>query len=111
MIQQAISEPSAPPLATEKFQPMNSPTSTMPTPSAQTWMGPRTFSRLTGWPWATTGAATGAAVPVMVCSTMMPASVVAHVFQQFVAALARAEQHILIIFTADAHEVHQHPGE
>ena len=28
MIQQAISDPSAPPLATEKFQPMNSPTST-----------------------------------------------------------------------------------
>src|SRR5688572_25707674 len=34
-----------PPLPTEKFHPMYSPTSTMPTPSAQTWPGPSTRRR------------------------------------------------------------------
>ena len=44
--QQATRPPKTPPLATVKFQPMNSPTSTMPTPRAHTCMGPRTRSRL-----------------------------------------------------------------
>src|SRR3954466_16379750 len=56
--QQAIGAASAPPLSAEKFHPVNSPTSTMPTPSAQTWAGPSTRSRETFW------AGTGAVVAV-----------------------------------------------
>src|SRR4051794_28855946 len=44
--QQATRPAIMPPLPTEKFQPIYSPTSTMPTPSAQMWTGPSTLSRL-----------------------------------------------------------------
>src|SRR4051794_26093554 len=40
--QQAVRAATGPPFPTAKFQPMNSPTSTIPTPSAQTWPGPST---------------------------------------------------------------------
>src|SRR5918992_1100802 len=47
----AMSEPYIPPFSTVKFHPMNSPTSTIPTPSAQMWTGDKTLSndRCSSW--------------------------------------------------------------
>jgi hypothetical protein len=42
----ASREPSTPPFATVKFQPIYSPTSTIPTPRAHTWKGLRVLTRL-----------------------------------------------------------------
>src|SRR3954451_17363720 len=47
--QHATRPATMPPLPTEKFQPIYSPTSTMPTPSAQTWPGPSTRSSCRRW--------------------------------------------------------------
>src|SRR5262245_55703093 len=55
--QQTTSAASAPPLSAEKFQPVNSPTSTMPTPSAQMCAGPSTRSSETLWPCSLTAIA------------------------------------------------------
>jgi hypothetical protein len=42
----ASKDPRTPPFATVKFQPMYSPTSTIPTPRAHTWKGLRVFTKL-----------------------------------------------------------------
>ena len=49
IIQQMMSAASEPPLSAAKFQPVYSPTSTMPTPRAHTCAGPRTRERETLW--------------------------------------------------------------
>ena len=62
-----MSAPNIPPFATAKFQPMYSPTSTMPTPRPQMCSGPRTFEsarRSRGRPAPTAGAAGGSCLDV-----------------------------------------------
>src|SRR5690348_378994 len=100
MIQQAIREPSAPPLATEKFQPMNSPTRTMPTPSAQTWPGPRTRRRV-----SRCGAA--ACTTVAIGSAPLRLDLV----RELNLAFARGQQHVLAEVAADAGRVQDHPDK
>src|SRR6476469_3355046 len=72
-----------PPLPTEKFQPIYSPTSTMPTPSAQIWTGPSTLSRLRRL--------SGAAAPVAV-DMISPSDFVAFLGQLDLAFARRGEQ-------------------
>src|SRR3954453_8373476 len=98
MIQQAISEPSAPPLATEKFQPIYSPTSTMPTPSAQTWTGPSTLSRLRRL--------SAAAAPVTV-DMINPSDFVAFLGQLDLA-FARGGEQLVFVGRVDAVEIIDH---
>src|SRR5262245_37616724 len=88
-----------PPLPTEKFQPIYSPTSTMPTPSAQTWTGPSTLSRLRRFSCAV-------AVPVAV-DMLSPSDFVAFLGQLDLA-FARGGEQLVVIGRVNLPEVVEH---
>src|SRR5690606_8749221 len=83
---------------------MNSPMRTMPTPSAQTCPGPRTFRRLMrcgcAWP--------------MTCSVMISAPLLmldGVLAEQIVHAFPRAQQHALVVVPVDLDRVGDHPEQ
>src|SRR5262245_27262096 len=83
---------------------MNSPTSTMPTPSAQTWPGPSTRSRLIFC----------RAAPLSAAATDATAgrwSAMRVVSQQFVVPFLRGQQDVLGELAADAQGVGHHPRQ
>src|SRR5262245_18852603 len=93
-----------PPLPTEKFQPIYSPTSTMPTPSAQTCAGPSTRSNCSLW-------GCSAAAVVTFAIVLSPSD---HVpFRcRLDLAFARGGQQVVVIGRIDADEVRKHePAE
>src|SRR5262245_54718622 len=88
-----------PPLPTEKFQPIYSPTSTMPTPSAQTCAGPSTRSNCSLW---------GSAAAVVTFAIVL--SPLDHVpfLRRLDLAFTRRGQQVVVIGRVDADEVRKH---